>query len=85
MESESTRHTLANGNLSGFVQHVPPLVLAYDNLHAVRHRRRRLVVEFKSLPVTIASYIEQHAAKQEVVPGHGYPDEQIVSGDIAHE
>ncbi len=60
-------------------------MLAYDNSYAVRHRHRRLVVESKSLPVTIASYVEQHAAKQEVVPGRGYPDEQLVSGDIAHE
>ena len=60
-------------------------MLAYDNLYAVCHCRRRLVVESKSLLVTIASYVEQHAAKQEIVPGHGYPDEQLVSGAVAHE
>ena len=45
----------------------------------------RLVVESKSLPVTIASYVEQHAANQEIVPGRVYPDEQLVSGDGTHE
>ena len=38
------------------------------------------LLSFYSPPSTIAPNVKQHAAKQQIVPGRGCPDEQLVSG-----